>query len=52
LALGTGLETAAEARIDVGKTTCKIDDENRIEKQFISHRYFTEHLMDAFEKSP
>jgi hypothetical protein len=36
LALRTGLETAAEARIDVGKTKCKIENENRIKNRFIS----------------
>jgi hypothetical protein len=31
-----GLVTTTETRIGVSKTTCKIDDKNQIEKQFIS----------------
>jgi hypothetical protein len=35
-ALGMGLGIVAETRNDTGKTTCEIDDKNRIEEQFIS----------------
>jgi hypothetical protein len=34
------LGTAAETRIGASKTTCKIDDKNRIEEQFISSHAF------------
>jgi hypothetical protein len=34
------LETAAETRNGASKTTSKIDDENQIEKQFLSSQIF------------
>jgi hypothetical protein len=39
-ALGTGLGTATEPRNGASKTTCEIDDKNRLEKQFISSQAF------------
>jgi hypothetical protein len=39
-AFGTGLEITAETRNDAGKTTCEIDDKNRINEQFISSQAF------------
>jgi hypothetical protein len=32
LTIETGLGTAAKTKINVGKITCEIDDENRIEE--------------------
>jgi hypothetical protein len=39
-ALETRLGTAAETRIDAGKTTSEIDNKNQIEEQFISSAAF------------
>jgi hypothetical protein len=39
-AIGTGLETAMETHINVDKTTCEINDKNRIEEEFISSQIF------------
>jgi hypothetical protein len=39
-ALRTGLGTAAETRNGASKTTCEIDDKNRIEEQFIYSQIF------------
>jgi hypothetical protein len=39
-ALRTGLENTVKTRNNVGKTTCKIDDENQLEEQFISSQAF------------
>jgi hypothetical protein len=39
-AFGTVLETTAETKNGASETTCKIDDKNRLEKQFISSQTF------------
>jgi hypothetical protein len=39
-ALRTGLGTAAETHNSASESTCKIDDKNRIEEQFISSQAF------------
>jgi hypothetical protein len=39
-AFGTVLETTAETQNGASETTCKIDDKNRLEKQFISSHAF------------
>jgi hypothetical protein len=39
-AFRTGLVTIVETRIGVSKTTCEIDNKNRIEEQFISSQAF------------
>jgi hypothetical protein len=39
-ALRTGLGTAAETHSSASESTCKIDDKNRIEEQFISSQAF------------
>jgi hypothetical protein len=44
------LGTTAEIRNGANKTTSEIDNKNQID--LYPHMYFTEHLVDAFEKSP
>jgi hypothetical protein len=39
-AFGTKLGITAETRNGASKTTCEIDDKNRIEEQFISSQVF------------
>jgi hypothetical protein len=39
-ALETGLETAAETRVDADKTTCEINDKNQTKEHFISSQTF------------
>jgi hypothetical protein len=51
-ALRTDLRTAAEIQNGVSKTTSEIDDKNRIKNSLCPQKHFTEHLIDAFEKSP
>jgi hypothetical protein len=48
----TGLGTTVKTWINANKNTCKIDDKNQIKNSLYPHSHFTEHLVDAFEKSP
>jgi hypothetical protein len=52
-ALETGLGTAAETQINVGKNTYETDDK-KIGPKFNSctHNYLTEHLASMFRKQP
>jgi hypothetical protein len=46
------VRNTAEIQVDVSKTTVRLAMKIRLKIDLCSHKYFTEHLVDAFGKPP